>query len=216
MSKPRRALVVIDVQNDYIDGALPIEYPDVRDSLSNIGRAMDAARAAAIPVVVVQHTAPAGSPAFARGSPGWGLHEVVRTRPYDHCIEKSSPSAFVGTEFKAWLKRHRIGVLTIVGYMTHNCVDSTIKQAVQEGFAAEFLADAAGALSYDNRAGGASAEELHRAFAVVMQSRFAAVASTSEWIAALTAGTKLPGDTIHASHRRARGQNRIKGKRKYG
>ena len=68
MTAPRRALIVIDAQNEYVTGDLPIEYPDVQTSLANIGRAMDAARAAGVPVVVVQHLAPAGSPVFARGS----------------------------------------------------------------------------------------------------------------------------------------------------
>ncbi len=65
MNKPtlRRALVVIDVQNEYFPGGgLPIEYPPVEQSLPNITRAMDAARAAGIPVVVVRHHAPQGAP----------------------------------------------------------------------------------------------------------------------------------------------------------
>ena len=208
MSKTRRALIVIDVQNDYVDGALPIEYPDVHLSLFNIGRAIDAARAAMIPVIVVQHSSPSNSPIFAKHTRGWELHEVVRARARDHYVEKSSPSAFVGTDLASWLKHHQIDVLTIVGYMTHNCDDSTIKQATQEGFAVEFLADAAGALSYENRAGKASAEELHRVFSVVLQSRFAAVTSTEEWIAALTTGAALPCDTIYSSHQRTRKQAR--------
>lgn len=43
---PRRALIVIDVQNEYVTGALRIEYPPVEESLGNIGMAMDAAHAA--------------------------------------------------------------------------------------------------------------------------------------------------------------------------
>ncbi|WP_265943042.1 isochorismatase family protein [Dechloromonas sp. A34] len=60
MSSLKRALIVIDVQNEYFTGKLRIEYPDVRDSLANICRAMDAASAAGIPVVVVQHLLPEG------------------------------------------------------------------------------------------------------------------------------------------------------------
>ncbi|HET6338351.1 MAG TPA: isochorismatase family protein [Polyangiales bacterium] len=63
---PRRALIVIDVQNEYVTGDLPIEYPDVGLSLRNIGRAIDAAHAQRIPVVVVQNTAPAGAPIFVK------------------------------------------------------------------------------------------------------------------------------------------------------
>lgn len=202
---PRRALLVIDVQNEYVTGNLPIEYPDIHSSLANIGRAMDAARHAGLPVIVVQNTAPAGTPVFSKGSPGWELHEVVAGRPYSHYVEKSLPSAFAGTDLAEWLGAHEIDTLVVVGYMTHNCDDSTVRHALHAGLAVEFLVDAAGALSYENRAGRASAEEIHRVFTVVMQTRFAAVATTDEWIAALQKGEALPRDNIYQSNRRARG-----------
>jgi nicotinamidase-related amidase len=34
---PHRALIVIDVQNDYVDGTLPIEHPRIDVSLANVG-----------------------------------------------------------------------------------------------------------------------------------------------------------------------------------
>lgn len=80
----RRALIVIDVQNEYVTGNLPIEFPDIHLSLANIGKAMDAAKEAGIPIIVAQQFAPAGSPVFAQGSTGWELHEVVRSRTWDH------------------------------------------------------------------------------------------------------------------------------------
>jgi nicotinamidase-related amidase len=40
---PKRALLVVDVQNEYFTGKLPITYP--AGSLTNVLSAMDAARA---------------------------------------------------------------------------------------------------------------------------------------------------------------------------
>ncbi len=202
---PRRALIVIDVQNEYVTGKLPIEYPEISLSLANIGRAMDTACAAGIPIVGVQNSAPAGSPVFAKGSAGWELHAVVSSRPHEHHVEKTLPSAFAGTDLAAWLKQQGVDTIAIVGYMTHNCDDSTVREAVHAGLAVEFLADAAGSLPYDNRAGRASAEEIHRIFTVVMHSRFAAVTTTAEWVAAIQSGDLLPRDNIVASNLRARG-----------
>jgi len=204
-ASPRRALLVIDVQNEYVSGDLPIEYPPIASSLANIGRAIDAAQAADIPVIVVQNSAPAASPVFAKGSVGWELHAVVTSRPHSHYIEKTLPSAFAGTDLAEWLAAHGVDTLVVVGYMTHNCDDSTVKQALHAGLAVEFLADAAGSLSYENSAGKASAEEIHRVVTVVMHSRFAAVASTDAWIAAVAAGQPLPRGNIYASNRLARG-----------
>jgi len=200
----RRALIVIDVQNEYVSGNLLIEYPDVRLSLKNIGLAMDAARAAGIPVVVVQNTAPPAAPIFVKGTPEWELHEVVSSRPRDHYLEKTLPSAFAGTDLAAWIESQQVDTLTVVGYMTHNCVDSTIKHALHAGLAVECLNDATGAVSYANRAGTVSAEQIHRTHAVVWQSRFAAVLDTAEWISAVNTGAAPERDSIFKSNQRAR------------
>ena len=140
-SNPRRALVVIDVQNEYETGGLRIQYPPVADSLRNIGRAMDAAHAAGVPVIVVQQSSPADAPLFATGSRGWELHEVVASRPRDHYLRKLLPSAFAGTDLGAWLTAHAVDTLAVVGYMTHNYDDTTIKHAFDAGLQSDQLRD---------------------------------------------------------------------------
>lgn len=205
-ASPRRALVIVDVQNEYVTGGLQIEYPPVDASLNNIGRAMDGAHAAGIPVIVVQQMAPADAPLFAEGSDGWQLRVEVASRQRDHFVRKRLPSAFAGTDLLDWLRAHDIDTLAVAGYMTHNCDDTTIKHAFDAGLQVEFLVDAAGSVSYANRAGAASAEEIHRVFAVVEQSRYAAVLDTDEWLACLADGRVPERDTIHASHQRALAQ----------
>ena len=202
----KRALIVIDVQNEYFNGNMLIEYPDPAISLRNIGIAMDAARAAGIPILVVQHSAPEESPIFARGSDSWQLHDEVKQRHYDHLIEKNMASSFVGTDASTWLQAQEINTLTIVGYMTHNCNASTIYQAAHEGYTVEVLSDATGALPYRNEAGYASAEEIHRVFNVVFQSNFAAVGTTGEWINVVQHQSKLEKSNVLISHLAAREQ----------
>ncbi|WP_311221390.1 MULTISPECIES: cysteine hydrolase family protein [unclassified Acidovorax] len=202
---PRRALVVIDVQNEYFAGGnLPIEFPPVADTLPNILRAMDAAQAAKVPVVVVQHTAPSGAPVFDKATERWQLHPEVARRPADHRIEKQLASVFAGTDLAEWLAARNIDTLTVVGYMTHNCDASTIFEAAHRGLEVEFLSDASGALPYANAAGRITAEEIHRVFSVVFHSNFAAVAPTSDWLAALQSGQALPKDDVYSSNQRAR------------
>lgn len=201
---PKRALLLIDVQNEYVTGNLPIEYPDVHVSLANIAKAAQGAIRAGIPIVVVQQSAPAGSPIFAKGSPGWELHETVATLPLAHYVEKTLPSAFAGTGLQDWLRRHGIDTLVIAGYMTQNCNDATARQAVHEGWAVEYLDDATGALPYANRAGYASAKEIHEIYRVVLQSRFAAVMSTQEWLDMIERSTQPERGSVYASNQLAR------------
>jgi nicotinamidase-related amidase len=203
-TSPRRALLVIDVQNEYFTGNLPIEFPPVTTSLPNITLAMDSASAAGIPVVVVQHDAPAGSTVFAVGSAAWQLHPDVAGRHADHHIHKQAGSVFAGTDLAQWLKEHEIDTLAIAGYMTHNCDAATIYHAAHNGLTVEFLADATGALPYENAAGKASAEEIHRVYSTVFHSSFAAVTSTLEWVAAAREGRVIARDNIYASNQRAR------------
>jgi len=200
---PRRALIVIDVQNEYVSGNLLIEYPPVSESLANIGQAMDAANAAGIPIVVVQQQSPVGSSMFALESPGWELHPVVGSRRFDHLIHKTLPSAFTETDLAHWLQARGIDTLSVVGYMTHNCDASTIYEATHRGLAVEFLSDASGSLPYANEAGQASAEEIHRVFSVVFHSRFAAVVSTARWQVAVEEGAALSRSSISASNQQA-------------
>jgi nicotinamidase-related amidase len=201
----RRALIVIDVQNEYFNGNMRIAYPPLDVTLPNILRAMDAASAAGIPVVVVQHDAPEQSPIFAKGSSAWQLHDEVARRPADHHINKRYASVFTGTGLAEWLAERGVDTLTVVGYMTHNCDAATIYEAAHAGLSVEFLADASGSPSYENAAGKASAEEIHRVFSTVFHSGFAAVASTQAWIAALAEGKALERDNIYLSVQRAQG-----------
>ncbi len=204
-TSPKRALIVIDVQNEYFTGNLPIEYPNPEMSVAHIGMAMDRARGAGIPVIVVQQTSPPGAPLFAVNSDGWQFHPIVASRPYDHYLRKTLPSAYPETDLAQWLETNGIDTLTVAWYMTHNCDASTINHALHNGTAVEFLHDASGAVSYRNQAGDISAKDIHQTFSVVLQSRFAAVMSTQEWIDHVHAGTPPVRDNIYKSSQRARG-----------
>jgi len=206
MTNPRRALLVIDVQNEYFDGELPIEYPDPLTSLDRIVSAAIAANAAGIPVVLVQNLTPPGTPIFAEGSRGAELHPRAAALAHALLLQKTLPSAFAGTRLLAWLVRQGITTVSVVGYMTHNCVDATIREAVHTGFDVEVLSDATGSVPYSNRAGHVSAKTIHDTFLTVMQSRFANVMTTKEWIASL-AGEPLPArESIYSSNQIARAQ----------
>jgi nicotinamidase-related amidase len=203
---PRRALIVIDVQNEYVTGNFRIEYPPVDSSLPNIAKAIDAANANGVPVVLVKHVLPADAPIFAAGSVGAELHPVVAERPYDHVVTKVLPSTFSSVGFDDWLKEHDIDTLTVIGYMTQNCNDSTMREAMHKGYSVEFLPDAAGSLSYKNKAGYASAEEMHRIITVIMESAYAATMSTDEWVENLKDPVKVESDNIYYSNLRAHGK----------
>jgi nicotinamidase-related amidase len=177
----KRALLVIDVQNEYFSGALPVTYPE--HSLEHITRAIDAANEAEIPVVLIQHAeTEEGSTIFRQGSETWQLHPAVASRKHDLLIEKNLPGSFTGTPLEAWLRERGIDAVVISGYMTQMCCDTTARQAAHLGFNVEFLSDATGTLEFSNSEGTVKARDLHTTTLIVQQSGFSQVKSTDEWI----------------------------------
>lgn len=179
-----RCLLVIDVQNEYFVGNLPVTYP--ANTLPNILRAMDAAQIAGLPVIVIQHAAPQpDSTVFRRGSLEWQLRSEVAVRPRATLIHKNLPGSFTGTELEQWLRDHQIDTVVISGYMTQMCCDTTARQALHLGFNVEFLSDATGTLDITNEAGSITAEQLHHAILITQQMRFSQVMPTEAWISAI-------------------------------
>lgn len=177
----KRVLLVIDVQNEYFTGKLPVTYPS--KSLSNILKAMETANKNEIEIVVVQHTAPQkDSQTFVKGSKGWELHAEIKEMKYNHLVEKNLPGSFTNTELEEWLKDRGADTITICGYMTQMCCDTTARQGLHLGFAVEFLSDATGTLDISNYAGTVTAKELHNAILVTQAMRFSTVLSTDEWV----------------------------------
>lgn len=175
-----RALLVIDVQREYFDGALPISHPV--GHLDTILGVMDKASEAAVSTVVIRHHQPdPESPIFRLNSDMWQLHPEVEKRPHDILIDKQLPGSFTGTNLGEWIKKNEIDTVTIAGYMTHMCCDTTARQAAHLGLKVEFLSDATGTLDVENEAGAATAQELQNSILVAQQMFLSEVVSSDVW-----------------------------------
>jgi nicotinamidase-related amidase len=201
---PNRALLVIDVQREYVDGALPIAHPPLQESLPNIAAAVTAAHEAGVPVVLVRHVGAEDAPVFARGSRGAELHDTVATAEHDLLLVKEEVSCFAGTGLATWLERRGVDTVTIVGFMTQHCDESTSRDAADLGLAVELLSDATGTLPLTTPAGALSAREVHERTLVVLAAGFAAVATTAAWLAAVVDRAPLPRPNLWTSTEPAR------------
>lgn len=201
MTAPRRALIAVDVQQEYFTGILQIQAPPRDQTLANIVAALEVAEHQELPVVVVQHELPQGAPVFAVGSDSWSLHPEIEERlnPSWKRVSKDKGSVFAGTDVAQWLAEREVDTVTIVGYMTNNCDIATAVGAEELGLAAEILSDATGAIHLANEAGQVSADQLHETLLVLLHSNFAAVATTQAWTTAVTAGDALPKSDLGTS-----------------
>ena len=179
----KRALLVIDVQNEYFTGKLPIKYPE--NAFNNILIAMNVAKLQKIPIVLIQHTNPSDASTFANGTGGWEIHSQIASKHHDRLIEKTLPGSFTETNLEDYLKQYNIDTITIAGFMTQMCCDTTARQAFELGFNVEFLSDATGTLDVFNYAGYVSAEELHRSILITQAMKFSKVLKIDDWIKTL-------------------------------
>lgn len=208
MTTPRRALIVIDAQQEYFDdGLLPIQYPNRDDSVVVIESAIREARDAGVPVVLVQHELPAEAPVFASGSATWQNHPGVTTHEENAAkrISKQFSSIFAGTDLEPWLREQGIDTITLAGYMTNNCVIASAAAAEPLGFAVEVLSDATGAIDLANEAGAAPARQVHETLMALLHSNWAAVADAETWTAALRTGEPLAKSDLVTSAAQGRG-----------
>ena len=203
MAAPRRALIVVDVQNDYFDaeGPLAIQYPPRDESLANIVRVLEAAQPAGVPTAVVAHQYPEGFPVFAEGSEGQKVHADVEARAHDGWkrATKSLASVFPETDLEAWLRSTGADTITLVGYMTNNCILGTAADAERLGVAVEVLSDSTGAVNLTNAQGSVPAQQVHETLMTLLNSNFAAVADTETWLQALESGEAIEGSNLPAS-----------------
>lgn len=201
MTSPHRALIVIDAQQEYFDGVLEIRHPSREDSLKQILAAIDVADREGLPIVIVQHEFPDGAPVFAAGSAGWKLHPDLEARidPTWKLVRKNFSSTFAGTGVAEWLADNAVDTVTLVGYMTNNCVLATAAAAEPLGLAVELLSDATGAIALSNEAGTASAQQVHETIMTLLQSNWAAVAPTDTWVSAVSDGRLLPKSDLGTS-----------------
>jgi|UniRef100_UPI0021F0DBF2 nicotinamidase-related amidase len=193
MNAPHRALIVIDAQQEYFDGLLPIQYPDRDKSITNIQAAIKAAVQVGTPVVIVQHELPPEAPVFGSGSETWQNHPevVAHEDAAAKRVSKQFSSIFADTGLEVWLREQGVDTITLAGYMSNNCVIASAAAAEPLGFTVEVLNDATGAIDLANDAGKAPARQLHETLMTLLHSNWAAVTDTATWTEALRTGAAV-------------------------
>jgi nicotinamidase-related amidase len=130
MSK-KRALLIIDMQTCHLEGAQPPDGAD--DVLRKVSNLADRARAAAAPVVYVQHDGPKGA-IGEPGTPGWEIHPQIAPKAGELVVRKRHPDAFQDTELQGELDALGVRELVVVGIQTECCVDTTCRRAYSLGY----------------------------------------------------------------------------------
>lgn len=171
----RAAVLVIDAQREYVDGHLPLTGVD--EALGEIAALLDRARALARPIFHIAHIgrAASGGP-FDPERPGVAFAAAAKPRDGEPVVTKRLPNAFAGTDLAARVEAADVDGLIVCGFMTHMCVSSTVRSALDQGIATTVVANAAATRDLPGHDGGVvEAATVHRAALAALADRFAPI-----------------------------------------
>jgi nicotinamidase-related amidase len=168
----RTALIVIDMQRDFLDaegasGLAGVDTGRLAAIVPAVRGVLDAARAAGLVVIHTreghrpdlsdlprtkqeQYAAsgiPIGEPGplgrrFVRGEPGHDIVAALAPMADETVIDKPGFGAFFGTDLEERLRTAGVTHIILSGVTTQCCVHSTLREAVDRGFACLTVADA--------------------------------------------------------------------------
>ncbi len=139
-----KALLVIDLQNDYFPGG---KFPlwNTEAVLQNIERAIEKANAQGIPVVIIQHIANSEmgiAPFFNEGTAGAEIHpRILAAAPKAPVVVKEFADSFEKTNLEETLSKLGATELLVCGMMTQNCVTHTAISKAAEKYSVAILVD---------------------------------------------------------------------------
>ncbi len=171
-------LVLIDYQNEYRDG--PLKLVGVEAAIQRAAALLHAARRAGARIIHVAHKgAPGGL--FDRAQQRGDFIDGLKPAEGEAIVEKTFASAFAGTELERLIGAAGSPVV-FAGFMTHNCVSSTVRAGIERGYAMTVAADACATRALPLAGRVIPAAELHEAELAGLGDAHAAIRTVAEII----------------------------------
>ena len=170
----KEALLIIDVQNDYFAGGTN-ELGHPYEAERRIRELIADSRAVGRPVIYIQHFNPPDDYFFLEGTKGAEISDRIRPEEGDKVIVKRYPNSFLETELDAYLKSLQVDTLIVCGMMTHMCVDTTVRAAMDYGYQVKLAADASATMDLNLNGAIIPAETVHKAFIAALDGVFAEI-----------------------------------------
>jgi nicotinamidase-related amidase len=170
----RPALLIVDMQNDFVRVGAPLEVPDARASLPAHRRLIAAARRRGLPVIYTKFLSRPRYDLLWEWSPEcrpptrccWKGHlrryedsareldctdvvDEIYPEPADPIVEKYGYGAFHDTGLAQLLRERGIEALLVTGTVTQICVEETAREAFHHGFRTTLVADAVSSFAPD-------------------------------------------------------------------
>lgn len=163
----RPALIVVDLQNDFVLPGAPLEVPEARATIAVNQKLVEYFRVNRLPVIFTRFVSRPTDKHFWRWSPEcdprerccWAgqrrlykgyaepkecidvIDELAPTKS-DYVVDKNYYGAFHGTDLAKTLQALDVGSVVVTGTVTQICVDQTAREAFQNDLNAVVVSDA--------------------------------------------------------------------------
>jgi len=193
----KSAMIVVDMQNDFVASGAPMETPAARQVVPRIAEALRVCRNAGIKIIYTAHVhrrdgcdmglfddlhpSIANRDALVDGTPGVEIYADLAPLAGEHVIKKHRYSGFFGTDLDIILREWGVDTVIISGTTTENCCHATARDAMFRNYRVVFLSDATATYDYPDRGfGSMAAAEVHNAALVVLAASTAHVMSVDD------------------------------------
>lgn len=167
-------LILIDLQNEYLAG--PIAVSGAEEAINKAATLLRSARSNGTPIFHVAHRGKPGG-LFDRRSERGQFVAALAPLPEEPIVEKTLPNAFAGTDLNTQLSKTGRQNLLLAGFMTHMCVSSTARAALDLGYRVTIVAEACATRDLPDGFGGTvPASVIHDVALIELSDRFAVIA----------------------------------------
>ena len=136
-----RALLVIDMQNDYFPGG-KMELVGIEEAAKIVDQLLTIFRDRKLPILHIQHIATKpGATFFLPDSEGVKIHRSVTPQMGEPVIKKYFPNSFRDTTLLSELQTRGVQEIVVCGAMSHMCVDTTVRAGFDLGLSCVVVAD---------------------------------------------------------------------------
>jgi nicotinamidase-related amidase len=171
-------LVLIDYQNEYLAG--PLQLDGVADAVTRAAELLNAARQVGARIV---HVARRGAPGglFDRADSRGAFIDALAPQADEAFVEKPRPNAFSDTDLASMVGQSGSSIV-VTGFMTHNCVSSTVRAALDLGLVITIACDACATRDLLSQDGVVPARDVQRSELAALADRHACVVDVAELI----------------------------------
>lgn len=161
------ALLIVDMQNDFVRKDAPMEVPDARVTIPQQQELLAFCREIGIPIIYTKFVAGPKRTLMWEWSPQlappiWACQRAYRRlyhdvgkeldcadiideiypAPNDHLVEKYGYGAFSNTNLEDILRSLHVESLVVTGTVTQICVEETAREAFHHGYRTTIVSDA--------------------------------------------------------------------------